>query len=337
MLPPPGMYPPPPPPPRRGGGFVRGIFVTLATTIFGFSLLMNVYLLIASGILSAESSRSTTLVQGDPAQKIAVIPIHEVITDSTVTSVRKFLRQADQDHVRAIVLSIDSPGGTVTASDEIYHQIRTYKADHGNVPIIVTMGGTAASGGYYIACAADYLYAQPTTLTGNIGVLMPRFNISKLAERWGIEETTIQSTGADYKNAGSMFRPEKPQENAYFQAMIDQTFQQFKAVVRAGRGSKLNRPLDEIADGKAYLGPVARDLGLVDAVGYSDDAYAYAKQAANLSNPTIIRYQAPASLMRLLTSESKLGSGHGEVTLQIDRDLIDELMAPRLMYLWRGQ
>ena len=205
MMPPPGM---PPmfmmPPPKPRGGFVRGVFVTLATTIFGLSLTLNIYLFIASGMLSGGSSRETNLIEGDPKQKIAVVPVDGLVMDEMTARVTRWMDTIDKDvNVKAVVLEIDSPGGSVTASDAIWHRVREYKTAHPNNPIIVSMGGLTASGGYYIACAADALYAQPTTLTGNIGVLLPQYNVSKLFDKWGIEENTIVSQGATFKNAGS--------------------------------------------------------------------------------------------------------------------------------------
>src|SRR3712207_6602256 len=114
------------------------------------------------------------------------------------------------------------------------------------------MASLATSGGYYAACGADHVIAQPTTFTGNIGVLMPRYNFSKLMEKYGVEETTIVSSGARFKNAGSSFRPETPEEKQYMQELADSAFKQFKDVVTAGRSSKLKANLEDIANGKVF-------------------------------------------------------------------------------------
>lgn len=339
----PPMMPPPPMfmQPARERSFARAIFMTLATTIFGLSLAANVYLLLFSGLMSGGmSARQSTLVEGDPLERVAIIPINGVIMTEASQQFERFMRMAEADkNLKAIVLEIDSPGGTVTASDEIHHRIMQFKVNRPGVRVVATMGSLAASGGYYVACAADYVFAQPTTMTGNIGVLFPRYNVSRLADKWGIEETTLESTGADYKNAGSMFQPEDPKDIAYFQAIIDKSFTQFKNVVKDGRGNKLTKPLDEIANGQIYLGPDAKQLGLVDQIGYLSDAYGHAAQG--LKKPQVVRYQNPPSLFEALAAKSNVGavsaSAGGGVNVQLDWQKLQELTTPRMLYLWRGE
>lgn len=347
-MPPQGMPPMPPmmPPPMfmqppRERSFARAIFMTLATTIFGLSLAANVYLLLFSGLMAGgASARQNTILEGDPLERVAIIPVNGVIMTEAAQQFERFMRMAEEDNnVKAVVLEIDSPGGTVTASDEIHHRIMQFKINRPGVPVVATMGSLAASGGYYIACAADYVYAQPTTMTGNIGVLFPRYNVSELADKWGIEETTLESTGAEFKNAGSMFKPENPADVAYFQEIIDKSFVQFKNVVRNGRGKKLTKPLDEIANGKIYLGPDALELGLVDQVGYLQDAYLHA--AKGLKKPHVVRYANPPSLLDALSAKSNVGaisaSGNSGVNVQLDWRKLQELTTPRMLYLWRGE
>ena len=344
ILPP--MYPPPMfygPPPRQKGGFARGIFVTLATTLFGLSLTLNIYLLLMSGLMGGSSARSNNLLDGDPTQKVAVIPIKGIIMDEASAQFDRFLKQAEADStVKAIVLEIDSPGGSVTASDEIFHRIQRFKADRPNTPVIVSMAGLAASGGYYVSCGADHLFAQPSTLTGNIGVLLPQYNVAELFDKWGIEETTITSEGAPFKNAGSMFRPEQPEERAYLQDIADKAFAQFKGVVQKGRAGKSNfdpKKLGEIANGKIYMADDARKLGLIDDVGYLHDAWEHAAATAGLSNPMVVRYQDPPSLVESLLSGKSSGAAQSvQVSgVNVNAGDLSELLTPRLMYLWRGR
>src|SRR3954471_3181049 len=193
MPPMPGMYPPmmmPPqfgPPPKREKSFARAIFTTLATTIFGLSLVANIYLLFLSGLMGGDESLTQSTVQhGNAEEKIAVIPIEGVIYGGTADVVNKWLQLVEKDpHVKAVVLSVDSPGGGVTASDEIYNRVMQLKKNHG-FPIAVSMRAVAASGGYYVSAATDQIFAEPTTITGSIGVLMPSFNINELGKKWGI-------------------------------------------------------------------------------------------------------------------------------------------------------
>ncbi len=360
MMPPmppqfPQMYPPPmfmPPPPRPHRSFTRAIFVTLATTIFGISLTLNIYLLLASGFLSGGSSKQTSLLEGDPHQKVAVVPVSGTIFDDMSRKFDRWMSAVDKDgDVKALVIEVDSPGGSVTASDEMLHRIQRYKNDHSGVPVIISMGGLAASGGYYVSCGGDYLFAQPTTLTGNIGVLLPQYNVSKLFDKWGISENTIVSSGATFKNAGSMFQPETPEARAYLQDIADKAFAQFKSVVRTGRTGHTNfktPELDNIANGKIYTAEDAKKIGLIDDIGYQQDAYEYAAKKAGLNKMTVVRYHDPPSFFDAFSGESNVSNPHASASgtgangitingVNVNANEVRELLTPRLLYLWRGQ
>ena len=348
-MPPPGYPPgmgmmPPPPPPRRSGGAGRAVFMTLLILVLAFSVLLNLVLLIGS-MGGGATTQQHTIRTGKTTEKIAVVPLKGIIDSNSSTQFARFMEQAENDKsVKAIVIEIDSPGGTVTASDEIYNRIKSFKAKK-SVPVVVSMASLATSGGYYAACGADHVVAQPTTFTGNIGVLMPRYNFSKLMEKYGVEETTIVSSGAKFKNAGSSFRPETPEEKAYMQELADSAFTQFKKVVSQGRSSKLKGNIEDIANGKVYTANDALNLGLIDQIGYLDDAQTVAQTSAGLTNPTVVRYHDPPSLMDLfMSSRSNVtgvtlgqGPGGGAVNITVDANLLRELSTPRPLYLWRGQ
>jgi protease-4 len=325
------------------------MLITFATVLFGASLTLNIYLLALTGLTGGSGgSRATNIVSGDPKQKIAHVPIKGVIMDEAYERFDRMMKGVEADgDVKALVIEIDSPGGSVTASDEIHNRIMKFKKDKPNVPVVVSMAGLAASGGYYVACPADYIIAQPTTLTGNIGVLMPQYNVHELFEKWGIKETTVESTGAPFKNAGSMFQPENPEHRKYIQDIADQAFGQFKDVVAKGRQTKLKKPLGDIANGKIYMAADALALGLVDKIGYINDAYDHAAQQAKLNNRTIVKYQDPPTFMdALLSGKANVSTGGASggpgQSIQINGVNINagdlrELMTPRLMYLWRGE
>jgi protease IV len=343
MPPPPMFMPPPWQPPRRGIG--RTIFIVILIVGLLISILVNVVLVAVNGSSSLASNgiQEKTLVAGDDKQKIVVIPIeNEMILNAQADLMSKMFDSADKDSaVKAVVLQIDTPGGSVSASDEIYHRILTYKTAHPGVPIVVTMGGVAASGGYYAACAADYLFAEPTTITGSIGVLMPQYNISGLAQKWGIQDTSIHATGADYKTAGSMFNPPDPRDTKYFTDLIDADFVQFKAVVTTGRGKRLTQPITVIANGMAYTSAQAQTLGLVDAIGYPADAYAYVSKKIGTTGMEVVKYEQSQSLIEMLTAQSTVpapkAAGSVQINgIQINAANLDQLLTPRLLYLWRG-
>ncbi len=256
----------------------------------------------------------------------------------------KFLRTAEEDNdIKGIVLQVDSPGGTVAASDEIYHRIQKFKTLRPSTPVVVSQGSLAASGGYYVSCAGDYIFAQPGTLTGNIGVIMPRFNIHKMLDKWGVSETTLTSKGATFKNAGSMFKPVDPEDEAYIQDLLDKAFDQFKTVVRAGRKFS-SADLDKIANGKIYTAQDALANKLVDQIGYREDAWEFIVRKLGLKNKSIILYQEPPGLFDLFGSQSNyqggsVGASSTNITINgvnLDSKGVVDLMTPRLMYLWRG-
>lgn len=353
----PSMPPLPPPQPQQGyfppiylppalprGGFLRAIATTLVVSLFGFSLTLNVYLLLFSGVLGGGPVHKTTVRNGDAQNAIAVLPISGPITDATAAEFNELLGEVENNpHVKAVVLEVNTPGGAVTASDVIYDRILRLKKEKG-VKVVVAMGALATSGGYYVACAADAVVAQRTTWTGNIGVLLPRYNLHKLAEQYGFEDTTIKSTGATFKDAGSMFKADTPEQTAYFQKLADDAFATFKSVIVTGRSLSAAK-VDEIANGKIYNGDDAKRLNLVDAVGYLDDAIDLAADKAGLPKTNIqaVRYEKKRGLFESLGGSASNASGRtvsaqlGGAPVSIDRALIDDLLAPRPMYLWRGQ
>jgi len=351
MPPMPGMYPPMMmpmqfgPPPRREKSFARAIFTTLATTIFGISLIANIYMLFLSGLLSGDDSLTQSTVQhGNAEEKIAVIPIEGVIYGGTAESVNKWLQLVEKDpHVKAVVLSVDSPGGGVTASDEIYNRIMQLKKNRG-FPIAVSMKGLAASGGYYVSAGTDQIFAEPTTITGSIGVMLPSINFNELGKKWGIREDTITAPPGGLKNAGSMFGEPDPREKVVLQAIADQTYARFTTIVKDGRGSKIKGNLNEICDGRIYTANDALKNGLIDQIGYADDVYAWVKTQAGLKNPQIIKYQRPISLLSMFGSESRHRGANFDakdrpmsITVNLDAQTIDELRSRRMLYLWRGE
>lgn len=322
----------------------------------GGSLMLNVLQLAGTeGLSGGRGVVVTQVAAGDADQQIAVVPLEGEIDAIAADRIDRFLQRVEENpNVKAVVLEIDTPGGTVTASDEIYQRLLRYKQERKDKNrsdlVVVSMKSMATSGGFYAACAGDYIFAEPTTFTGNIGVLMPSFNFSGLLNKYGVEETTIVSTGATFKNAGSPYRPEQEQDRKYLQNLADHAFKLFKDVVSAGRGTRLTGKIDDLANGKVYVASEAKDAGLIDAIGYPHDAYDYAARTVGLKNPSIVRYQDPppslASLLPLLNSRSNAasanGGGAGGVTLNginvnVGPETLDRFATPRLLYRWNGQ
>ncbi len=340
---PPPVYMPPPvvyPPPNRGW-FARAILTTLAVSIFGFSITLNIYLLIVSGLFSASESDGVAqqVLREGSKDIVAVIPVEGVITSQSADMVEKLLQRVmDEADVKALIVEIDSPGGEVTASDEIYQRLVAFK-EQTNLPLIVSMQGMAASGGYYVACAGDHIVAQRTTVTGSIGVYMGGINISKLMEKYGIEDTTVVSSGSDYKLAGSATREFTDQMKQYVQSHVDDDLELFKSVIVTGRNLK-PEVVDAVASGEIFSGTDALKLKLIDQVGLMDDAIAAAETRAGTSGARVVKYHPEVTFWDALAGSSQtsvLETQVGQTTVKVDRKLMNDVLSPRPMFLYRGQ
>jgi protease-4 len=234
------------------------------------------------------------------------------------------INQARDDRdAQAIVVRVNSPGGGVVASDEIYHAL-----EESGKPVVVTMGETAASGGYYISMAADWIVANPNTLTGSIGVISQFFNADELLDEVGVDVLVIKSGPA--KDTGSPFREMTEAERERWQALIDEVYSNFVQVVAAGRGLD-EATVRELADGSVYTGRQALELGLVDELGYEEDAIAKAAELGGISGePRLIRYPRQESLYDLLgASLARQGS------LPTVQEVSDWMGWPSLQFIYR--
>lgn len=262
-----------------GLGMIRGETPSLATGD-------AVAVIYAEGVISSGSANSATSIGG-----------------ITPARIQADLRRAAQDTlVKAVVLRINSPGGSVVASNEIYKLLKDFPK-----PVVVSMGETAASGGYYIACASRWIVANPDTLTGSIGVISELPNAEELLNKIGVQIVVIKS-GAN-KDIGSFSRPMTDDEKKLWQAIIDQAYDGFVKIVAEGR----NMPEDkvrQIADGRVYTGQQAKELGLVDQLGYLDDAVSKASELGGIrGKPRIVEYVPRPTLFELLTSMSSRATG----------------------------
>ena len=249
-------------------------------------------------------------VSGEGASKIAAIPVEGVIAaaDSSLGGVQPTvtpeglsdaLRQAaDDPDVKAVVLEVNSPGGGVTASDEMHQSILDFK-ESTEKPVVISMGDTAASGGYYISTAADEIVANETTLTGSLGVIFQLNNFTELADKYGYKQEVIKS--GEFKDIGNSFREMKPEEREIFQSLVDESYAEFVDVISTGRDIPEDR-VREIADGRIYSGERARELGLVDSFGGLDEAATNAAELANAGETTVVRYIQTPTLTDTLLS-----------------------------------
>ncbi len=215
--------------------------------------------------------------------RIGVVSVRGVIADSkeVVDQLKKYRK--DQ-RIKAIILRIDSPGGSTAASQEIYREVQRTNIQK---KVVVSMGNVAASGGYYIALAAQRIVANPATLTGSIGVIMEVSNFKELLQKVGVSREAIKT--GPYKDIGSPFRAMKPEERRLLQAVIENVYRQFVDVVVKGR--KISREqVEKIADGRVFTGAQAKDLGLVDDLGSFEDAVDLTKKMVGLSGEVKLIY-----------------------------------------------
>jgi protease IV len=214
----------------------------------------------------------------DRGRTIGIVAIEGVISSElTERTVRQLTKYGDDTSIKAIILRIDSPGGGVASSQEIYEEVRRVRS--AGKLVVASMGSVAASGGYYVACVADHIFANAGTITGSIGVIVQLANVSELLHTIGIESTVI--TSGPYKDSGNPTRTLRPEERQVFQALVDDVYQQFIEAVAQGR----NLPLDEVrhaADGRIYTGRQAKDLRLIDELGSLHDAIRYAASAIGI-------------------------------------------------------
>jgi protease-4 len=282
-------------------------------------------------------------------KKIAVLRVEGTIFDTDGFVKQQIDRVRDDENVVAVVLRIASPGGTVTASDYLYHHLRALRVDRRdkddrklpNLPIVVSMGSICASGGNYLAMCVgdepDVIFAEPSTWTGSIGVVIPHYDVSGLLADWHVEDDSIASH--KYKLMGSFTRDlppeEREQERKLLQSLVDQSFERFKDIVRAGRPELKadEEKLTKAATGQIFTTQQALDLGLIDKQGFLDAAIERAAELAkvDLQDVRCVEYETQPSLLPSLIAESS-----ARPAAQVDLSSLARLATPQAYYLWEA-
>ena len=367
--PPPVITPPPPTPPRRSWGWI--IVSIILLVLLGFSLLGNVTQFfvqavgngIGGGFNRNFNGRSARVVgprldecileDNDAHNKIAVITVDGIITSQTADPAGNNMvdviqaqldRAKDDKHVKAVILKVDSPGGEVMASDQINKAIVKFQEDS-KKPVVCSMGSLAASGGYYISAPCRWIVADDLTITGSIGVIMHGYNYRGLMDKVGVLPMTFKS--GKYKD---MLSPDRstndipPGEHAMVQALIDETFQKFKGVVRSGRaaahdknkaeGKSLASDWEDYADGRVLSGSQALQLGFVDQVGDFDQAVDRTKTIVHLDEANLIEYRERYDISDFLSMFGQSGAAH-DIKLDLGLD-IPKLRAGCMYFLWQA-
>jgi len=295
------------------------------------------------GFLEHDRQLDETTVEGEGRDKILVVDVSEVITDtptrrafglveepSTLARIESELKRAgDDDRVRALVLRINSPGGGATASDQIYSEIVRFKRER-KIPVVAALGDLAASGGYYVACAGDRIVAHPTTVTGSIGVILMNLNVEGLLGKIGVRNETYKA-GA-HKDLLSPLRGATPEERRIIQAVLDTMHARFISVVRESRPGLDPARVPELTDGRIFDAPQAVAANLVDEIGDLRRAIALAERAAGIEKARVVMYH------RRDDSKENIYSGGGGLPAQVNLMPVDlGVLAgrgPRFMYLW---
>jgi protease-4 len=362
------MAAPQPPPPNHS---------SVLGCAFAFSVALNVLAVIillvgCLGLVSYKQSDSPSIPltehhyagKKSASDKIAIISLDGVIVEGLMSYLHKQIEQAAGDaHVKAIVLRINSPGGSITASDDLHRRLMELRDGNAGKnraarPLVVSMGGMAASGGYYVAMPGQSIFAEPTTLTGSIGVYASFPNVKKLADTYGVSMRTIKQ--GQIKDSGSPFADMTAHEQQVWQDMVDTAYQRFVQVVEQGRpmlaGGKLLRPVkvspvqagpdflkkDDkrepytryLADGGVWTADKALELQLVDRIGSLDDAVAAAHDAASLGDSyEVIKYERPG-LFHLLGFDAQAAAPPAGTILDPAR--LEAALMPRVWYLAPG-
>ena len=245
------------------------------------------------------------VIEGESEKKIIIISVHGIIYpgnnltrehSASELLIQEFKKAKEDPEVVAVVLDMNTPGGAVTATDEVYHELLKFR-DH-KIKVLTCMRTIAASGGYYLAAGTDYIIANRLTLTGSIGVIIGGVNYSGLFENIGIKPEVYKS--GKLKDLLNMGRPRNPGEAQIIQDIVTETHREFATIVANGRNLELEQVMTGlIGDAAIFSGRTAKELGLVDELGYLEDAIEKAKEMANVEDPSVILYTPRYSLSDL--------------------------------------
>jgi protease-4 len=320
-----------PQPPKKSVGWKIFFGIILALSILTNIVLFITLIVVGSISLAGVSAKSyyneKVVQEGPSTSKIAIINVQGVIQNEMQKEIAEQIKNAREDgNIKALIVRIVSPGGSVSASDRLYYQIKQYRAET-HKPVIAFMDTLAASGGYYTSAACDQIIAEPTAITGSIGVIMGHFVLQDLLEtKLGIKPVVVKS--GPKKDWPTSFEPVSDEQIAYLnEKLIMPTYERFVAIVAESRKDKLTADqVRELADGSIYNAQEALDKKLIDKIGYLADAIEAAKDLANIKKARVVEYEKPFSIESLFGANSLLR--------QFNNNALFELTTPQLMYLW---
>jgi protease-4 len=320
--------------PRRFGVLAVVLGILLALSVMANAGLMAAVIGLAGSFMGGgveDTLVEKVVEKGPESAKIAVIHIDGIIDEEMAELLRvEFEHAAHDSRVKAVILRINSPGGGLTASDMIYHDVRSLLSDT-DKPVIASMDAIAASGGYYIACSADDIVAQQTCVTGSIGVIAEFFFLNGLLkDKLGV--TTVTLKMGEQKDWPNMFAADMTEEQRqyFLDVLLRPGYDRFVDVVTEARKMKREDVL-KLATGRVFMAPEAKQKGLIDEVGYFDRAIEVAKDRAGVKEARVVQYLRPFRLGEFLGLQTRTRS-----MLDLRPERLAGLASPKLMYLWTG-
>ncbi len=323
---------------KKSGCVIVFLFLALCVSIFVNGVLLLGLGARAAGTMTVQPVRifeEQVVIPGNGTGKIAVIPLEGIIAygapgslgDSMVADLKVAFRQAAEDpEIRAIVMSVDSPGGEVTASDAIYHELTKLKAEK---PVVFFMNSIGASGAYYAACGSSWIMCNDTTFTGSIGVIISTLNYKELFGKVGLGSVVFKS--GKFKDILNGARDMTPEEQQYIQALVMQSYGKFVGIVAQARNLDEQALRDGVADGRIMSGTDAFEAGLVDQLGYIEDAYEKARELGGVPGAEVITYKRTFNLQNFFRL---LGEARpAETTVKLDVLEGMPTLKPGRMYL----
>jgi protease-4 len=302
--------------------------------LFSLSVLANIgmFLLLVGMVVFFAAGRESGLVEqvvreGPRTAKIAVVSIQGIIDERQADDFYQQLKAASKDsRVKGVIVRVNSPGGTISGSDQIYNEILKFR-DEENKPVVAFMQDVAASGGYYSSVACEKIIAEPTTITGSIGVIMGYLVLEQLLEnKLGIQPVVIKA--GEKKDWPSSFHAPTDEQLQYLQdRIIGPAYKRFVRIVADGREMLTTEDVNRLADGSIYWADKALEEKLIDQIGYLDDAIDEVKSLAGIKKAQVVEYQKPFSFADILGAQAK-------TKLSFDRKTLYELTTPQVLYLW---
>jgi len=299
--------------------------------------------LLITPVSNTQKLREAQVAGGKSGDKIALIEVEGVLVNArtggflqpTENKVSLFKEQLDRaasdDKVKAVVLRVNSPGGTVTASDTMYEMIKRFKAKT-NKPVIASLQEVAASGGYYVACASDAIVASPTSVVGSIGVIFNTFDASRGLDKIGIRAEAIKS--GPLKDMGSPFKAMTADERAVMQGMVDEYYGRFLGIVKERRPITDEAKVKNATDGRVFSGQQALAAGLVDHLGMLEDAVKLARRSANAPGAKVIMYKRPYGYSGSIYANGPTPTPQANV-MHLELPGTDSFLPTGFYYLWQ--